>query len=123
MFDWAKKLIADQAEGILRHVLTGLGGAMVSEGIMSSSQETQIIGGIVAAAGVAWSLYQKHAAATLSAAQASQSFHQGVTVGTTSMDPRRSSQLQELAAAALQPGLPGLETLKSNPAPELKGLY
>jgi len=45
--------------GYVRHLLTGIGGAMVAQGQMTNSQETQIIGGVLALIGLAWSHFTK----------------------------------------------------------------
>lgn len=45
--------------GIVRHVLTGLGGAAVTAGYLSAETMTQAIGAVVTLAGVIWSLAAK----------------------------------------------------------------
>lgn len=47
------------AMGYVRHALTGFGGALVTKGVMNGQQELAIIGGIMAALGVAWSHFSK----------------------------------------------------------------
>lgn len=61
--DWIKRMLAEQAEGLLRHFLSGAGAALVAKGVMTGDQENQIIGGIVAAVAVLLSVWQKHRAA------------------------------------------------------------
>jgi len=46
--------------GIVRHVLTTLAGVLVADGYLQNSDATAIVGGLVAAVGVAWSWYNKH---------------------------------------------------------------
>lgn len=53
------KLTQQIVLGMIRHGLTIAGGALVANGYATSSQEQQIIGGILAAATVAWSAWQK----------------------------------------------------------------
>ena len=45
--------------GIVRHLLTGLGGAVVAQGWASEEMVTQGIGAIVTLAGLAWSILDK----------------------------------------------------------------
>lgn len=45
--------------GVIRHVLTTAGGAMVTAGHLDGSQAQQIAGGIVAVIGVLWSIWEK----------------------------------------------------------------
>jgi hypothetical protein len=45
--------------GIVRHLLTGLGGAVVAQGWASEEMVTQGIGAIVTLAGLAWSIVDK----------------------------------------------------------------
>lgn len=45
--------------GIVRHVLTGLGGAAVASGWMTDGMVTELVGGIVTVAGVVWSIINK----------------------------------------------------------------
>lgn len=55
-----------------RHVLTAIGGYLISHGLATQSQSVAICGGLTALAGVAWSWLQKMAAkrqATAAAAQ------------------------------------------------------
>jgi hypothetical protein len=48
--------------GIARHVLTTLGGSLVTDGILSSSQMTDTVGAIITLFGVGWSVLSKHQA-------------------------------------------------------------
>ena len=50
--------------GQIRHLLTGVGGALVTGGWLTSDQSIAIIGGLMAAAGAAWSIWQKQTAKT-----------------------------------------------------------
>jgi len=45
--------------GILRHLLTGLGGAAVTKGYLSADDSTAAIGAILTLAGIAWSVWNK----------------------------------------------------------------
>ena len=47
----------EQVMGILRHVLTILGGIIVSKGITDEGTMTIIVGGLTAIAGILWSVY------------------------------------------------------------------
>lgn len=47
--------------GIVRHVLTGLGGAAVAGGWMSDGMVTELVGAVVTLAGVVWSVIDKRA--------------------------------------------------------------
>lgn len=53
-------LLKNVALGALRHFLTGLGGALVADGYLSTDQSTQAVGAAIALAGLAWSAYQKY---------------------------------------------------------------
>ena len=48
--------------GIVRHSLTSIGGWLVASGRLSASDSEQIIGGVLAVLGVAWSIYSKRCA-------------------------------------------------------------
>ena len=54
-----KKLTLDVVCGYIRHLLTGLGGALVAQGELTNQQDNAIIGGVIALIGVAWSHYSK----------------------------------------------------------------
>lgn len=47
----------EQVMGILRHVLTIIGGVIVSKGLTDEGTMTVIIGGLTAIAGIIWSVY------------------------------------------------------------------
>lgn len=49
----------DQILGILRHLLTYAGGTLVTSGLGTQDQATAIVGGVVALAGIVWSVLQK----------------------------------------------------------------
>jgi hypothetical protein len=49
----------DDVLAILRHVLTTAGGALVSDGILTSSQLQDGVGALVVIVGIAWSLVNK----------------------------------------------------------------
>jgi hypothetical protein len=50
----------DDILGILRHVLTTAGGALVTDGVLSSSQLQDGVGAVIVIAGIAWSLVNKY---------------------------------------------------------------
>ena len=45
--------------GIVRHILTALGGALVAKGTLAESELELAIGAIIALAGVIWSAFAK----------------------------------------------------------------
>ena len=45
--------------GIVRHILTTVGGALVTSGYVSEAQLETLVGAVVILAGVAWSVIQK----------------------------------------------------------------
>ena len=45
--------------GIIRHILTSVGGAVVATGYVGESDYTAIVGGVVAIVGVVWSVLDK----------------------------------------------------------------
>lgn len=45
---------------LVRHSLTIAGGALVHKGIISGDQLPDVVGGVMAVGGVAWSLVNKH---------------------------------------------------------------
>lgn len=49
----------DQILGIVRHVLTTVGGMVVAKGIVDEGTMTAIVGGAVALVGVIWSVVAK----------------------------------------------------------------
>lgn len=53
------KMSPDQIMGIIRAVLTFIGGTLVTQGTITSSMENQIIGGVMALVGVIWSIIAK----------------------------------------------------------------
>ena len=48
-----------QLEGIVRHVLTFVGGILVIQGVVEESLLNELIGGVVALAGTLWSIFSK----------------------------------------------------------------
>ncbi|MGO8916227.1 MAG: hypothetical protein ACLQJR_09995 [Stellaceae bacterium] len=50
----------DDILAILRHVLTTAGGALVTDGVLSSSQLQDGVGAVIVIAGIAWSLANKY---------------------------------------------------------------
>lgn len=53
--------------GLARHALTTLGGILVADGVMSTSQDSQFIGAGMVLTGIAWSWYQKVGSAEIAA--------------------------------------------------------
>ena len=56
--------------GVVRHGLTALGGMLVTDGVMQSSEMNGFIGAGMVIAGIAWSWYQKVGQAELVALMA-----------------------------------------------------
>jgi hypothetical protein len=54
------KLSKNQVEGIIRHVLTGIGGVLIAFGILDESILVETIGAAVAVTGVIWSIIDKN---------------------------------------------------------------
>lgn len=52
----------DQILGIVRHVLTGLGGVLIAKGVIDAGMAEQVIGAVISLAGVVWSIWAKKAA-------------------------------------------------------------
>lgn len=50
---------SDDIQGIIRHVLTTAGGALVTQGLLTSGQLSDLIGAVMVIGGIGWSLYQK----------------------------------------------------------------
>lgn len=48
--------------GVIRHFLTLGAGALVAHGFATQDMATQLVGGAMAALGIAWSLYNKYIA-------------------------------------------------------------
>lgn len=51
-----------QIQGIVRHILTTLGGSLVTAGVVTEGQLETLIGALVIVGGVAWSCWQKRQA-------------------------------------------------------------
>jgi hypothetical protein len=49
----------EQIQGIVRHVLTFVGGILVLQGVVEESLINELIGGVVALAGTIWSIFSK----------------------------------------------------------------
>jgi hypothetical protein len=45
--------------GLVRHILTAIGGVLVAKGSVDQSTVETVIGGIVAIVGAAWSVFSK----------------------------------------------------------------
>ena len=50
----------DDILGVVRHVLTTLGGALVTDGVLTASQLQDGVGALIVLAGIVWSLINKH---------------------------------------------------------------
>jgi len=53
------KLTKEQVLGIIRHVLTFVGGIVVMKGLIDDTTATEIIGGVVSLTGAIWSIVAK----------------------------------------------------------------
>jgi hypothetical protein len=49
----------EQIQGIVRHVLTFVGGILVIQGVVEESLLNELIGGVVALSGTLWSIFAK----------------------------------------------------------------
>ena len=49
----------EQIQGIVRHVLTFVGGILVLQGVVEESLINELIGGVVALSGTIWSIFSK----------------------------------------------------------------
>jgi hypothetical protein len=49
----------DMILGVVRHILTAVGGALASQGVMSADDTNAIVGGVVALVGLVWSMLNK----------------------------------------------------------------
>lgn len=49
----------DMVLALARHVLTGVGASLVTKGVVDAGSADLIVGGLVAAIGVAWSYWDK----------------------------------------------------------------
>ena len=49
----------EQIQGIVRHVLTFVGGILVLQGVVEETLINELIGGVVALAGTLWSIFSK----------------------------------------------------------------
>lgn len=64
MNDQMKAILA----GVARHALTTVGGALVTDGVLQSTQVNDFVGAGMVIAGIAWSWYQKQGQAEINAA-------------------------------------------------------
>jgi hypothetical protein len=83
----------DQVTGLLRAVLTMIGGVFVSKGVVSGETVSWLVGGVLTFVGAGWSLWSNRPAALASSAQALT----GVNVQTSSTAPK--SVVEAVAAA------------------------
>lgn len=52
----------EQVLGLLRHVLTFIGGAVIAKGLVDEGQTTELIGGVMTLVGTVWSILAKKTA-------------------------------------------------------------
>ena len=52
----------EQVLGLLRHVLTFVGGAVIAKGLVDEGQVTELIGGVMTLVGTVWSILAKKTA-------------------------------------------------------------
>lgn len=52
-------MINPSIDGLIRHVLTGVGGVLIAKGVLDDAALQSIIGGTLAVVGVIWSLFNK----------------------------------------------------------------
>lgn len=60
----AQKTMQAAIAGIIRHILTALGGGLVASGTLSGDDLNAAIGAITTLVGIAWSVFAKRKAAT-----------------------------------------------------------
>jgi hypothetical protein len=53
------KIMSEKVEGLLRHVLTFLGGYLVTSGVIDESILMEVVGAITTIVGFAWSFISK----------------------------------------------------------------
>lgn len=52
----------DDTGALIRHILTAAGGSLVTNGLFTSAQWQDVVGGLMTIGAVAWSLWQKRQA-------------------------------------------------------------
>ena len=60
----AEKTMQAAIMGVIRHLLTALGGGLVASGTLSGDDMNAAIGAITTLVGIAWSVFSKRKAAT-----------------------------------------------------------
>lgn len=63
-------LSQDEILGIIRHVLTSAGGALVTTGWATNGQVQDAVGALMVLGGIAWSIYQKRTAKAVNSSPA-----------------------------------------------------
>ena len=58
------KIMSEKIEGLLRHILTFLGGYLVTSGVIDESILMEVVGAITTIVGFAWSFISKKKKAT-----------------------------------------------------------
>jgi len=53
----------EQIMGLIRHVLTFVGGVIITKGLASDAMTSELIGGIMTVVGATWSILSKKTAA------------------------------------------------------------
>jgi hypothetical protein len=59
IFELQKTKTMEKTLGVIRHVLTFVGGILVSQGLLSEGLTSEIIGGVITIAGTVWSIVAK----------------------------------------------------------------
>lgn len=54
------KLVQSISTALARHAINAAGASLVAKGVLTADQNSAIVGGILAAIAVAWSLIDKH---------------------------------------------------------------
>lgn len=57
------KMNQEQILGVVRHILTFVGGILIAKGLLAEALTEEIIGGVMTLAGTVWSIFSKKKAA------------------------------------------------------------
>lgn len=57
-----KMIVKEQVLGLVRHALTFVGGLLIAKGLLSDSNATDLIGGLMTVVGTVWSVLSKKTA-------------------------------------------------------------
>jgi hypothetical protein len=55
-------IVKEQVLGLVRHALTFVGGLLIAKGLLSDSNATDLIGGLMTVVGTVWSVLSKKTA-------------------------------------------------------------